>query len=121
MSALTRIGKVYSQLEQDFEREPTYEEIARVLEADPNEISYAIEKKPYSVSIDASYYSNNNSRLIDVLENQEEPMTDSKVLSQSLPEEVRIIINTLPKREARILKLYFGLDGEKPHTLNEIG
>jgi RNA polymerase primary sigma factor len=42
-------------------------------------------------------------------------------MSQSLPEEVRTILNTLTNREARILKLYYGLDGEKPHTLEEIG
>ena len=60
-------------------------------------------------------------RLIDIIENHEEPEPDFKVLSQSLPEEVRIILDTLPKREAIILKLYYGLDGEKPHTLEEIG
>ena len=68
-----------------------------------------------------SFLQFNNNRLIDILENQEEPNPDYEVLSQSLPEEVRIVLNTLPKREAIILKLYYGLDGEKPHTLEEIG
>jgi RNA polymerase primary sigma factor len=121
VGTLTRIGKVYNRLEQDFERVPTHTEIASVLEANPDDISYTIEKGTRSVSIDSSLYSDINSRLIDIIENREEPKPDSKVLSQSLPEEVNIILESLPKREAKILKLYFGLDGEKPHTLEEIG
>jgi RNA polymerase primary sigma factor len=121
VSTLTRIGKVYSQLEQNFERVPTHTEIASALEANPDDISYTLDKGSHSISIDSSLNSDINRRLIDIIENQEEPKTDFKVLSQSLPEEVGIILDNLPNREARILKLYFGLDGEKPHTLEEIG
>jgi RNA polymerase primary sigma factor len=118
---LIKIGKVYNKLEQEFERAPTDEEIANLLEADPNDIFYTIEKGKRSVSIDSSHHSNINKRFIDTIENQDEPKPDSEVLSQSLTEEVCIILDTLTNREAKILKLYFGLDGEKPHTLAEIG
>ncbi len=121
VGALTKIGKTYSRLEQEFERAPTDEEIAIVLEADPNDISYTIEKGTRSVSIDSSHPSNINIRLIDTIENQDEPKPDSEVISQSLTEEVNIILDTLTNREVKILKLYFGLDGEKPHTLAEVG
>ena len=121
VAALTKIGKTYSRLEQEFDREPTHEEIAIVLEADPNDISYTIEKGTRSVSIDSSHPSNINIRFIDTIENQDEPKPDSEVLSQSLTEEVNIILDTLTNREVKILKLYFGLDGEKPHTLAEVG
>ena len=118
---LTKIKKTYSRLEQENERSPTYEEMADALEADPDEISYTIEKGKCSVSIDSSLDSNINSRLIDLIESQDEPKPDSEVLSQSLTEEVNIILDTLTNREAKLLKLYFGLDGEKSHTLEEIG
>jgi RNA polymerase primary sigma factor len=118
---LTRIGKVYAQLEQENERAPTFEEIAIVLEADPNDISYTIEKGTRSVSIDSLHHSNINLRFIDTIENQDELKPDSEVLSQSLTEEVNIILDTLTNREAKLLKLYFGLDGEIPHTLEEVG
>ena len=118
---LTKIKKTYSRLEQENERAPTFEEIADALEADPDEISYTVEKGTRSVSIDSSHPSNINSRLIDLIENQDELKPDSEVLSQSLTEEVNIILDTLTNREAKLLKLYFGLDGEKPHTLEEIG
>ncbi len=121
VGALSKIGKTYSRLEQEFDRGPTDEEIAIVLEADPNDISYTIEKGTRSVSIDSLHHSNINKRLIDTIENQDELKPDSEVLSQSLTEEVNIILDTLKNREAKILKLYFGLDGEKPHTLEEVG
>jgi RNA polymerase primary sigma factor len=121
VAALTRIGKVYSKLEQEYERAPTHAEIASVLEAETSEISYAVEKGTHSVSIDSPFDSDRNNRLIDLIESQDEPQPDSEVLDQSLSQEVSIILDTLTKREANIIKLYFGLEGEKPHTLNEIG
>jgi RNA polymerase primary sigma factor len=118
---LTRIGKTYSRLEQDNERAPTFEEIAIVLEADPNDISYTIEKGKRSVSIDSSHHSNINKRFIDTIESQDEPKPDSEVMDQSLTKEISFMLDTLPNREARILKLYYGLDGEKARTLEEVG
>jgi len=121
VAALTRIGKVYSRLEQEYERTPTHAEIASILEAETSEISYTVEKGMHSVSIDSPLDSDRNNRLIDLIESQDEPKPDSEVLDQSLIQEVSIILNTLTKREANIIKLYFGLDGKRPHTLNEIG
>jgi len=121
VSSLTKIGKVSAHLEQEFERIPTDEEIADTLEVDPDEISDTLEKGFRCISIDTSLHTDINNRLIDVLENQNEVRPDSRVMHQSLEEEVRNLLGTLPKREARILKLYFGLDGEKTHTLEEIG
>ncbi|MHA2277480.1 MAG: sigma-70 family RNA polymerase sigma factor [Candidatus Kariarchaeaceae archaeon] len=121
VDALKSIGKVYSRLEQDYMREPTSEEIADTLEVASSELSYNIEKGTRCISIDSSIYSDLNNRLLDVIENQNEPKPDSKVIGESLTKEVRIILDTLPHREARILKLYYGLGGEKPHTLEEIG
>jgi len=99
VGTLTKIGKVYSMLEQEFEREPTPEEIANVLEVDSGDITDTIKMATRSVSMDSH----------------------SEVMGESLKEEVNHILSTLTAREARILKLYFGLDGEKPHTLEEIG
>jgi RNA polymerase primary sigma factor len=121
VEALTNIGKVYSRLEQDYMREPTHEEIASTLEVDSSEISYNIEKGFRCKSIDSSLFSDINNRLLDVIENKNEPNPDSEVLGQSLKDEVSFILDTLPHREARILELYYGLGGEKPHTLEEIG
>ena len=121
IGTLTKIGKVYSKLEQEFEREPTTEEIATVLDAETGDISDTINMAPRTVSMDSPLQSNSESRLIDIIQNQQDPEPDSEVMSDSLKEEVNHILSTLTARESKILKLYFGLDGEKPHTLEEIG
>ena len=62
-----------------------------------------------------------NNRLVDIIQNNQEPDPDSDIMEESLSEDVKHILNSLPNREATILKLYFGLDGERPHTLEEVG
>lgn len=121
VGTLTKIGKVYSMLEQEFEREPTPEEIASVLEVESGDISDTIKMATRSVSMDSPLQRNSDSRLIDIIQNQQDPEPDSEVMGESLKEELNHILNTLTGREERILKLYFGLDGEKSHTLEEIG
>jgi RNA polymerase primary sigma factor len=121
VSILTKIEKVYRKLEQEFERPPTNEELAHVLEIELEDISYTIKNASRVVSIDPSLYSDTNIRLIDIIENQEEAKPDSDLMVQSLIEEVSAMLGTLTRREARILKLYFGLNGEISHTLEELG
>ncbi len=121
VGTLTKIGKVYSMLEQEFEREPTPEEIANVLEVESGDVSDTIKMATRSISMDSPLQRNSDSRLIDIIQNQQDPEPDSEVMGDSLKEEVNHILNTLTGREAKILKMYFGLDGEKTHTLEEIG
>jgi RNA polymerase primary sigma factor len=121
VGTLTKIGKVYSSLEQEYERAPTSEEIAEVLDLDSEEVSSTVKRASRAVSMDSPLHSDSNSRLVDILHNQQDPEPDADVMDESLKEDVRYILNTLSQREARILKLYYGLDGEKPHTLEEIG
>jgi len=121
IGTLTKIGKVYSMLEQEFEREPTAEEIAKVLELDLIDVSDTLSMAPRSVSMDSPLQKHSDSRLIDVIENQQDPEPDAEIMDESLKEEVSEILKTLNTREEKIVKLYYGLAGEKPHTLEEIG
>ena len=121
VGTLTKIGKVYSMLEQEFEREPTAEEIARVLELDLTDVSDTLNIAPRPVSMDSPLQKHSDNRLIDVIENQQDPEPDAEVMNESLKEEVVEILKTLNSREEKIVKLYYGLAGEKPHTLEEIG
>ena len=122
VGTLTKIGKVYSALEQEFERAPTPSEIADVLDLDSDEVGDTIKRAAHSVSMDSPLGSNNkNNRLVDIIQNNQEPEPDADIMDESLSEDVKHILNSLPHREATILKLYFGLDGERPHTLEEVG
>ena len=85
------------------------------------EITSSIINAKRPVSMDAPLNTSSKNRIIDILENQQLPETDSEVMENSLKQEVEEVLKKLTAREAKILKLYYGLDGEKPHTLEEVG
>jgi len=121
VGALNKIGKAYSTLEQEFEREPSPEEIAQALEMDVDEISSTMKIYGKQVSVDAPFSFGDENSLLDVIQNDELPSPDNELISESLKTEVKSILAILPEREAEVIKLYFGLDGENPMTLEEIG
>ncbi len=118
---LTKISKTQRMLEQEYEREPTHDEIAKSMEMYSEEITSSIINAKRPVSMDAPLNTSSKNRIIDILENQQLPETDSEVMENSLKQEVEEVLKKLTAREAKILKLYYGLDGEKPHTLEEVG
>lgn len=121
VGALNKIGKALSALEQEFEREPSEDEIARQVEMTPYEVSDALKLSGKHVSLDAPFNQDEESRLLDVLENEELPSPEAPLIDESLRLEVERALSTLTKREAEVVKLYFGLGREHPLTLEEIG
>ena len=121
VSALNKIGKTYSNLKQEFEREPSAEEMAEALEMDVEEISDAMKLSSKQVSVDAPFSLGDENSLLDVIQNDQQPSPDNELISESLKTEVKNILALLPEREAEVIRLYFGLDGEYPMTLEEIG
>jgi RNA polymerase primary sigma factor len=121
VGALNKIGKALSALEQEYEREPSATEIADQLEMTPFEVSDTLKISGKHLSLDAPFNQDENSRLLDVLENDELPAPDNSLLSESLKIEVQRALATLTRREAEVVSLYFGLGREHPLTLEEIG
>jgi RNA polymerase primary sigma factor len=85
------------------------------------EIILSIKNARRPVSMDAPLATTPSNRLMDVLKNNQLPEPDTDVMKDSLTEEVNEILKGLSDRESRILTLYYGLNGEKPHTLEEVG
>jgi RNA polymerase primary sigma factor len=122
IATLTKASKVYNKLEQEYKREPTHDEIAVALDVKVKEISDTLRTSNHHVSIDSTLKNNSSSRLLDIIRNPQKGVEpEDNVMEESLREEISYILNTLSYRESKILKLYFGLDGEKPHTLEEVG
>lgn len=121
VGALSKIGKTYSNLKQEFEREPSAEEMAEALEMDVEEIADAMKLSSKQVSVDAPFSLGEENSLLDVIQNDQQPSPDNELISESLKSEVKSVLATLPEREAEVIRLYFGLDGEYPMTLEEIG
>ena len=121
VGVLNRIGKAYRNLEQEFEREPSAEEIANELEMDVQDISETLQVSGKHLSFDAPFAQDEESRLLDVLENEELPAPDTSLMSESLHAEIEKALSKLSEHEAEVIKLYFGLSNEQPMTLEEIG
>lgn len=121
VGTLNRIGKAYSHLEQEFEREPSPEELANALEMDIDELSDAMKMTGKPMSMDAPFNQNEENSLHDVLVNDDLPSPDDVLMTESLKEEIKRALNILNEREKEVLKLYFGIDCDQPLTLEEIG
>lgn len=120
VGALNKIGKKFSELEQEFEREPTASELADQLNMSISEISETIKISGRHLSVDAPFVQGEDNRLLDVLPNDQQPPPDSELIRESLRVEVKQVLTTLSQREGEVIKLYFGLDGQAL-TLEEIG
>ncbi|HDQ00361.1 MAG TPA: sigma-70 family RNA polymerase sigma factor [bacterium] len=121
VGTLNKIAKAFSELEQEFEREPSPEEIAELLEMSDFEVSDAIQISSKHLSLDAPFSQEEENRLLDIIIDSEMPPPDNTLIKESLKIELKQVLSTLSKREAKIVKLYFGLDLEAPLTLEEIG
>jgi len=119
VGSLNKIAKTFSELEQLYEREPSTEEIAEMLDLTPEEIASSMKLYSRHLSMDAPL-NGDELNLLDVLENSErEP--DALLMSDSLRKQVQRAISILTQREADVICFYFGICGTKSLTLEEIG
>ena len=121
IGVLNKIEKIFTSLEQEFEREPSASEIATQLKINLSDVFEALNSPGTYLSLDAPFNREEENRLIDLLENTELPPPDKSLLSESLLIEIEKALSTLNKREAEVIKLYFGLGRENSLTLEEIG
>ncbi|GHB48781.1 MULTISPECIES: sigma-70 family RNA polymerase sigma factor [Mongoliitalea] len=121
VGSLNKISKTFSELEQKFEREPSPEELAEVLEVTASEVVDTMKISGRHVSMDAPFVQGEENSLLDVLENDGDEKPDDGLLNESLRKEVQRALSTLTSREADVITLYFGLNGEHALTLEEIG
>jgi len=121
VGSLNKISKTFSELEQKFEREPSPDELADVLEVSTSEVVDTMKISGRHVSMDAPFVQGEENSLLDVLENESENTPDSSLMNDSLRKEVQRALSTLTQREADVISLYFGLNGEHAMTLEEIG
>lgn len=121
LGSLNKINKAFTILEQKFEREPTAEELSEISEISIDKIKDCELFSGKPISIDAPFLDEDNSRnLLDVLENSE-GITDEKIMYDSLKEEVERSLKTLTPKESDVVKLFYGIDKNRSHTLEEIG
>lgn len=121
IGAINKINKAYAKLEQRFERAPNAEEIAGLLEVTEREVKESIKNAGRHVSMDAPLIQDEDNNMYDVLKSEEVITPEAELLYDSLRKEIDRAVSTLTKREADVVRLYFGLKGKHPMTLEEIG
>ncbi len=118
---LHRIGRRTSVLQQELGRDPTAGEIAEGMDIDLAEVERTLSISQAHVSLDAPMTPGEDNRLIDYLPDAAERSADAATMEHALTEGIEHVFKSLREREAKILRLYFGLDGPDPMTLEEIG
>jgi RNA polymerase primary sigma factor len=117
-----RIQKAYSQLEQEFEREPSAEELAEVLELDIEEVSSSLGIAARHVSMDTPLSEGEDNTLIDVLENPNAELANANIEhKESLKQEIDRSLKTLTERQKEVICFFFGIGVDHPMSLEDIG
>ncbi|MFH0758358.1 MAG: RNA polymerase sigma factor RpoD/SigA [Bacteroidota bacterium] len=120
VGSLNKINKAFSKFEQEYERQPTPEELAEALDLPKEKVSDTLRVSGRHVSVDAPFVDGEDNSLLDVLVNNDSPNADSNLISESLSREVDRALATLTERERDIIKLFFGISTQEM-TLEEIG
>ena len=120
VGSLNKINKAFSKFEQEFERTPSAEELAEVLELPKEKITDTLKVSGRHVSVDAPFIEGEDNSLLDVLTNSDSPIADKLLMDESLSREIYRALSTLTERERDIIRYFFGI-GCQEMTLEEIG
>ncbi len=123
IGTINKINRAYSELEQKFERPPSAEELAEFLECTVNDVHQSLKNSGRHVSMDAPLVEGDesSSSMYDVLPNDSLPGPERELVIESLRKDIERSLSTLTAREGDVVRLYFGLNGKHPLTLEEIG
>lgn len=122
VGSLNKINKAFARLEQEYEREPSCDELAASLNIAPREVAKTLSIAARHVSMDAPFIDGEDNSLLDVLEDKDTPTTDSRLeYRESLRDEIDRSLCSLPDRQREVVKSYFGIGCKHPVSLEDIG
>lgn len=124
VETINKLLRTQRRMTQELNREPTIEELAKELEMEPDKVEYVIKIKQDISSLDAGVGRDGDdeeSVLGDFIEDEDSATPEETAANQLLKEQVQSVLSTLSDREQKIVKMRFGLDGGKSHTLEEVG
>lgn len=121
VGSLNKINKAFAKLEQEFERAPSADELAEILDIPEDKIADTMRVSGRHVSVDAPFQEGEDNSLLDVLVNSDSPRADFSLMNESLQREIERSLSTLTERERDVIKLFFGIGMNHGLTLEEIG
>jgi len=123
IGAINKINRAYSDLEQRLERPPSAQEIADLSECSVNDVKQSLVNNTRHISMDSPLGNDDTSKLslYDILPNDTLPSPENQLMVESLRKDIDRSLSTLSSREMTVMRLYFGLNGVQPMSLEEIG
>jgi len=121
IGSISKIKKIYARLEQNEQRIPTNKEIAKQLDMTEHEVEQSLKNSGRHVSMDAPFKEGEDSNLYNVLQFDESTKPDKELMKQSLSIEIDRALDTLTFKEAKIIKMFYGIGNETAASLTEIG
>jgi len=124
VETINKLLRTQRRMTQELNREPTIEELGKELEMEPEKVEYVIKIKQDITSLDAGVGrdgEDEDSVLADFIEDEDGQTPEESATSQLLKEQVQSVLSTLSEREQKIIKMRFGLENGKSHTLEEVG
>lgn len=124
VETINKLLRTQRRMTQELNREPTIEELGKELEMEPEKVEYVMKIKQDITSLDAGVGrdgDDEDSVLRDFIEDEESATPEESAANQLLKEQVQAILSTLSDREQKIIKMRFGLENGKSHTLEEVG
>jgi RNA polymerase primary sigma factor len=117
----SKVNKAAQQLEQNFEREPTAEEISEYLDMDLDEVSSTMNFNSRHLSIDSPIGEEGDGTMIDILENENVDAVDGESQKESMMYEIELALNSLPPKQQMVLKSLYGIGMDRPLGMEDIG
>ena len=121
---INKINRAYSELEQKFERPPSADELAEMLDCTPQEVKQSLSQNGRHISMDAPLVEgdDSSSSMCDVMGSQDSlPSPESNLVMESLRCDIRQSLKSLTPRESEVVSMFYGLEGKMPLSLEEIG
>ena len=121
VNSVNKINQELNKFEQEFERKPSAEEIAELIDLPEEKVSAAMTVGNHRhVSVDAPFSDGEEGSMIDLMTNRDDPSTDHELVMESLREEIERLLEVLPEKDRKVVTAYYGI-GEPELTLDEIG
>jgi len=122
IGAINKVRRAFNELEQEYEREPQEYEIAEMLDLSELDVKISMKNSRRHVSMDAPLTTDeDSSNMYELMSNEDTPDPDKGLVNESLRDEIESLLISLPKREAEVIRMFFGLNGKTPRSLEEIG
>ncbi len=122
VGSYNKVNQAFQSFVQEFEREPTLDELAELLDMTPREVANVLKGGGRHQSVDAPLSGEDgDATLLDLIASDESSLPDEHLMEESLKKELQENLSMLTPREREVLSAYYGLNGQKPLTLEEIG